>query len=423
MQSLRWTSELKDFPASGFELIETTTKIEEETLPGYTPETFYPVQQGEIMNDQYQVNSKIGYGATSTVWLARDLIESKYVTIKVYARNKGKEHEINVYNHMQTIETDHPGKQHVRKLLNHFVIQGPNGRHVCLVYEPLGMSLYELECISKNLGVVEPIPRLEDAKPVIRRLLSALDYLHQVPGLIHADLHMRNLLMPGPSSDRISEYEKRVIDYPLARKVLDDRTIYSTRMFPTGRGLPVLCDLGEAQFGNKENNGRIMIDQHRAPEVILWCENWDYKVDIWGVAMLAWDLASTRRLIQDHEIEGIWNDGGHIAELNALLGPPPLEFVKQYHMSWIFWDESGTWTNRVPIPDRTLEQAAADVEGEDVEDILRWLRRALQWNPRDRATPMELLFDPWLMKGMKLKRGCQAPKEYPHLIGVVEVVD
>jgi len=36
------------------------------------------------------------------------------------------------------------------------------------------------------------------------------------------------------------------------------------------------------------------------------------------------------------------------------------------------------------IPDITLESLAEKLEGEDNEDVLWWLRMALQWNPEDR---------------------------------------
>lgn len=55
-------------------LIPESYKIEEETLGGYLPERFYPVRIGEAFNSRYQVIGKLGYGATSTVWLARDLM-------------------------------------------------------------------------------------------------------------------------------------------------------------------------------------------------------------------------------------------------------------------------------------------------------------------------------------------------------------
>lgn len=54
--------------------IDPTSQIEEETLPTYQPHGYYPVQQGEILNERYQVLAKLGYGVTSTVWLGRDLV-------------------------------------------------------------------------------------------------------------------------------------------------------------------------------------------------------------------------------------------------------------------------------------------------------------------------------------------------------------
>jgi hypothetical protein len=64
----------RQFPGSGFELLDSNTEIEEETLPTYEPEKYYPVQQGEVLNDRYQTIAKVGYGVTSTVWFGRDLL-------------------------------------------------------------------------------------------------------------------------------------------------------------------------------------------------------------------------------------------------------------------------------------------------------------------------------------------------------------
>jgi non-specific serine/threonine protein kinase len=72
--SSQWTSVPRKFPVSGFELLDSDIEIEEETLPTYQPEKYYPVQQGEILNDRYQTTAKVGYGVTSTVWFGRDLL-------------------------------------------------------------------------------------------------------------------------------------------------------------------------------------------------------------------------------------------------------------------------------------------------------------------------------------------------------------
>lgn len=74
MSSSQWTSSPRDIPISGFEMLDKFTEIEEETLPTYQPHRYYSAQQGEILNERYQVLAKLGYGVTSTVWLGRDLV-------------------------------------------------------------------------------------------------------------------------------------------------------------------------------------------------------------------------------------------------------------------------------------------------------------------------------------------------------------
>ena len=52
---------------------DTTTPIEEERLPGYVAEQFYPVNIGDTLNSRYHVIGKLGYGANSMVWFCHDL--------------------------------------------------------------------------------------------------------------------------------------------------------------------------------------------------------------------------------------------------------------------------------------------------------------------------------------------------------------
>jgi hypothetical protein len=77
----RWVSRVtrrapwptKSFSNPRFQVLPESLKIEEETLPDYLAERFYPVRIGEVLASRYQVVGKLGYGMTSTVWLARDL--------------------------------------------------------------------------------------------------------------------------------------------------------------------------------------------------------------------------------------------------------------------------------------------------------------------------------------------------------------
>ena len=70
----RSSLEPRVFPSSGLTSIELSMLIEEELLPNYKAEKFYPVRIGEVFNQRYQVVGKLGYGSSATVWLCRDLL-------------------------------------------------------------------------------------------------------------------------------------------------------------------------------------------------------------------------------------------------------------------------------------------------------------------------------------------------------------
>ncbi|KAK9590517.1 hypothetical protein V6Z92_003621 [Aspergillus fumigatus] len=54
--------------------------------------------------------------------------------------------------------------------------------------------------------------------------------------------------------------------------------------------------------------------------------NWDYKVDIWNVAMMAWDIVCGHTLFNGRNHDNVFDDRVHVAEMIAILGPPPFEF-------------------------------------------------------------------------------------------------
>lgn len=61
------------FSNKNYERISPEQKIEEESYSDYLAARYYPVRIGEVFASRYQVVGKLGYGAFSTVWLARDL--------------------------------------------------------------------------------------------------------------------------------------------------------------------------------------------------------------------------------------------------------------------------------------------------------------------------------------------------------------
>jgi serine/threonine-protein kinase SRPK3 len=62
-----------DFSNPSFVRIPEYHKIEEETLPDYIASQYYLTRIGEVIRERYQVVGKLGFGSTSTAWLARDM--------------------------------------------------------------------------------------------------------------------------------------------------------------------------------------------------------------------------------------------------------------------------------------------------------------------------------------------------------------
>lgn len=107
----------------------------------------------------------------------------------------------------------------------------------------------------------------------------------------------------------------------------------------------------------------------------------------------------------------------HLAEVIALLGPPPLDLLQRGVRSKEFfsedgkfvpmdcsralgltpWLKTGKWTADVPIPQgNSLEKAERVLSGRSKEMFLNFVRGMLTWRPEDRKTAKELLEDPWL---------------------------
>lgn len=62
------------FPTTGFKSIPKSAVLEEERFEEFRAASYYPVNIGDLFaSGKYQVVGKLGFGSTSTVWLARNL--------------------------------------------------------------------------------------------------------------------------------------------------------------------------------------------------------------------------------------------------------------------------------------------------------------------------------------------------------------
>ncbi|XP_020536265.1 serine/threonine-protein kinase SRPK isoform X2 [Jatropha curcas] len=90
----------------------------------------------------------------------------------------------------QIAEGDPDDKKCVVKLLDYFKHSGPNGHHMCMVFEFLGDNLLTLIKYSDYGGVP-----LHMVKEICFHILVGLDYLHRQLSIIHTDLKPENILL------------------------------------------------------------------------------------------------------------------------------------------------------------------------------------------------------------------------------------
>lgn len=63
-----------NFPTTGVEIIPPSHLLEEEHYDEFKTGNYCPVKIGDVYaGGKYQVLGKLGFGSTSTVWLARNL--------------------------------------------------------------------------------------------------------------------------------------------------------------------------------------------------------------------------------------------------------------------------------------------------------------------------------------------------------------
>ncbi|RMZ92248.1 hypothetical protein DV736_g542, partial [Chaetothyriales sp. CBS 134916] len=394
------------------DIISSAKPLEEETLPKYNPDNFYPVRLGEVLSDQYKILAKLGYGMTATVWLAKNLKASpddlcRFVTIKInintltdeFFRGRRK-----IAEKIASANPQHPGYKHVRFTIETFKIRSRSGKeHLCIVYDVLREPIDV--CMSRWTE-----RRFNGLKLrlLLNGLLQGLDYLHSECHVVHTDLKPDNIMMGLGNPAVLDKFLQHELDHPSPRKAPDShgRIIYKScsdfggnpaveEMISTAK----IIDLGLAESGEEKHNHAIQSNAFTAPEVLLTA-GWSYPADIWNFGVMLWDLTESMGLFDAIDTRpGKYSSAQHLGLMIALLGPPPKELLERGSTTSTYFDENGEF--RKPhhiLRDHTFEHSVTNMKGEEKELFIDFAKKMICWLPEERWTAKQLLEHPFLTK-------------------------
>ncbi|KAB8254356.1 kinase-like domain-containing protein [Aspergillus pseudonomiae] len=382
--------------------------VDEEISPVYNSKYFYPAKPGEVLASRYQTLVKVGWGVH--VEEPENVVELKIAN----SNTNSACHEREVEEHVSTADPSHRGRSLIRPLLDSFEVKGPEGFYSCLVYPPMRepLSMYQRRFDDRKM----PLPLI---KTYIRALFTGLDYLYKECRIFYTAFKINSTGRP--------VYQSQNNLGPL--KSL--------------RSIPQLINFGLVTRLEEDDDWGVwptQPDHYRAPEVILG-NGWQMPADIWNLGVLLWDMIEGKELFRHiHDQQGRYDAKLHIAEMIALLGPPPPEITQRYQYmreySWPqpvrreddkacgtaeeyicgpFFDNNGItgfpisnelfsdsrnilgrFLYKDLIPDRELGGTVSFLEGEEREVFLDLAKGMLVWHPDMRKKAGELAEHPFL---------------------------
>ena len=351
-----------------------------------TPDGYYKVILGELLDKRYVVKEKIGSGVFSGVIRAVDEKMDKTVAIKIIRSNESMKKaavtEVSVLLNLK--EKDPQNRKHVVRLERYFEHKG----HLCMVFENLSMDMRSvLKKFGRGTGL-----HMKAVRTYTHQMFLALLLLKEAD-ILHADLKPDNILLNE------------------ARSVLK------------------VCDLGSAVDISDvyANDPRPYLASrfYRAPELILGMK-YDFGIDMWSIGCTLFELFTCRILFSGR------NNNAMLRSMMECRGRFPQKMLKRasevrYATNGIvefpfndtldnFYSrdeekvtgkEVGKWIGLTKIaePGRDLrsrifavvdEKKISLAERNELNLFHDLLDKCLQLNPDKRITPEQALQHPFL---------------------------
>ncbi|KAJ9150938.1 Kinase-like protein [Coniochaeta hoffmannii] len=160
-----------------------------EDLERYRPGGLHPIIVGDTLGEgeQYEVVHKLGHGGFATVWLCWDHFTETWKAVKVVAASASDQKcsELSILKHFGDVSDEELAAHHICLPRTNFFVEGPNGRHLCIVMPVFGESLHRAWRDYANWP--------DFLRSACRQMTEAMGLMHG-RGVCHGDFRPNNIL-------------------------------------------------------------------------------------------------------------------------------------------------------------------------------------------------------------------------------------
>jgi serine/threonine-protein kinase SRPK3 len=363
------------------------------------------------------------------------------------------EDEIHLLGVVKEKEREAAKPSFVVQLYDHFIVHGPNGKHMSMCFEVMGENLLWLIKRYNYRGI--PLPAV---KIITLQALIGLDFLHARCGIIHTDIKPENFLLApfeplSPArvqrerrehieKDRLRRLEKAKLKLDSTKLTKNQRKRLRAKLKKAeedklrheqeiaqrrAAGLPVdedkepqrpprgpddpatlLCkisDLGNACWIDRHFTEDVTTRQYRAPEVIVGYP-YTTAIDVWSLACMVFELVCGDYLFDPKEDthRRHTRDEDHLALMIELLGKMPAHLLADGKLSNQYFNKKGELRNIKELDFWQLLDVLVQkykMEPREAESLTSFLLPMLDMDPETRATAAEALQHPWLAETME----------------------
>ncbi|KAG5725237.1 Dual specificity protein kinase lkh1 [Termitomyces sp. T112] len=363
----------------------------------------------QVIKDQWIIKRKLGWGMSSSIWLAFDQRLKMYVAVKAITGyenilvNRGE--RTFEFDALQAVTVTKPRSPHVLQIYAAFSMegQGMDGNHIGFVTQLHGGNVDRLVKHHRPL----PLPL---RKRIVLHILRGIAHTHK-HGYIHTDLKLDNiffttdmsteditsLLISDPSrrhdpEDSPSGIVQPAVSQPLPLPSLQD-AMNSTFL---------LGDFSHAQPCSDRPAQPVGIPPHRPPESVIF-SSWNEKADIWQFGCLVFELMTGKSLFDWTPLPeyNLNEDANLLYQMMTITGEQfSLDQLSQGQKTGDYFNENG---HLLSMPPCSGDDYCAKIKklgwlsDADVASTCQLLSRCLRLNPNDRSDAGDLLSDPFFV--------------------------